>query len=523
MPAGAEYIIEQLNKHGFEAYIVGGCVRDSLLGKNPNDWDITTSATPYEVKKIFRKTIDTGIQHGTVTVMVDRKYIASQTADISSAGNPEQVADISSAGNTELLSGYASNVNTEKQVDHGVVGDTRHHLVQETTDGSKQQSGQAIKPAEKKINHYDYAFEVTTYRVDGEYEDHRRPAEVTFTACLEEDLKRRDFTINAMAYNHEKGVVDIFGGQQDLADGIIRAVGVAEERFTEDALRILRAVRFAAQLGFDIEEETKKAMTKLADSLRFISAERIQVEITKLITSKHPDRLVEAYNLGLTKVVLPEFDVMMETEQDNPHHLYNVGIHTIKVMEHVPPTPILRYTALLHDVGKPKTKTFDDNGIGHFYAHQAVGADMARDILKRLKLDNHTIDEVCLLIKEHDFSLHGTNIKAFRRFLNRIGKERFQDFLTIKRADMAGQSDYNKELREGYVKDMIAMFEQISDEKHCIKMSEMAIRGQDLIEMGISPGKEMGNILKALFEKVLDDPCLNDIEILKKMVEEKRY
>ena len=499
MPAGAEYIIEQLNKHGFEAYIVGGCVRDSLLGKVPNDWDITTSATPYEVKKIFRKTIDTGIQHGTVTVMVDKKYIANYE----SVSDTEQMSERVSVGDTEHMSGRAS------------VGDTEQ--------SSGHAPNQATKPAEKKINHYDYAFEVTTYRVDGEYEDHRRPTEVTFTACLEEDLKRRDFTINAMAYNHEKGVVDIFGGQQDLVDGIIRAVGVAEERFTEDALRILRAVRFAAQLGFDIEEETKKAMTKLADSLRFISAERIQVELTKLITSKHPDRLVEAYNLGLTKVVLPEFDVMMETEQDNPHHLYNVGIHTIKVMEHVPPTPILRYTALLHDVGKPKTKTFDDNVIGHFYAHQAVGADMARDILKRLKLDNHTIDEVCLLIKEHDFSLHGTNIKAFRRFLNRIGKERFQDFLTIKRADMAGQSDYNKELREGYVKDMIAMFEQISDEKHCIKMSEMAIRGQDLIEMGISPGKEMGNILKALFEKVLDDPCLNDIEILKKMVEEKRY
>ena len=511
MPAGAEYIIEQLNKHGFEAYIVGGCVRDSLLGKVPNDWDITTSATPYEVKKIFRKTIDTGIQHGTVTVMVDKKYIANYE----SVSDTEQMSERVSVGDTEHMSERVS------------VGDTEHMSGRASVGDTEQSSGhapnQATKPAEKKINHYDYAFEVTTYRVDGEYEDHRRPTEVTFTACLEEDLKRRDFTINAMAYNHEKGVVDIFGGQQDLVDGIIRAVGVAEERFTEDALRILRAVRFAAQLGFDIEEETKKAMTKLADSLRFISAERIQVELTKLITSKHPDRLVEAYNLGLTKVVLPEFDVMMETEQDNPHHLYNVGIHTIKVMEHVPPTPILRYTALLHDVGKPKTKTFDDNGIGHFYAHQAVGADMARDILKRLKLDNHTIDEVCLLIKEHDFSLHGTNIKAFRRFLNRIGKERFQDFLTIKRADMAGQSDYNKELREGYVKDMIAMFEQVSDEKHCIKMSEMAIRGQDLIEMGISPGKEMGNILKALFEKVLDDPCLNDIEILKKMVEEKRY
>lgn len=444
MPAGAEYIIDQLNKNGYEAYIVGGCVRDSLLGKKPNDWDITTSATPYQVKEIFRRTIDTGIQHGTVTVMLDRR------------------------------------------------------------------------------NH-DYAFEVTTYRVDGKYEDHRRPTEVTFTACLEEDLKRRDFTINAMAYNHEKGVVDIFGGQQDLANGIIRAVGVAEERFEEDALRILRAVRFAAQLGFEIDQQTSKAMTKLAENLRFISAERIQVELTKLITSKHPDRLVEAYNLGITKVVLPEFDAMMETNQDNPHHLYNVGIHTIKVMENVPPTQILRYTALLHDVAKPITKTLDEDGVGHFYGHQAKGADMAKDILKRLKLDNHTIDETCLLIREHDFSLHGTNIRTFRRFLNRLGIERFEDFLTIKKADMAGQSDYNKDVRQGYVDDMIAMYEQVKEENQCIKMSDMAIKGKDLIDMGISPGKEMGNILKALFEKVLDDPELNNKEKLIKLVEEKMY
>ena len=376
MPTGAEYIIEQLNKNGYEAYIVGGCVRDSLLGKKPNDWDITTSATPHQVKEIFRRTIDTGIQHGTVTVMLDRRF-------------------------------------------------------------------------------HDYAFEVTTYRVDGEYEDHRRPTEVTFTACLEEDLKRRDFTINAMAYNQEKGGVDIFGGQEDLTNGIIRAVGVAEERFEEDALRILRAVRFAAQLGFEIDEQTSQAMTKLAKSLKFISAERIQVELTKLITSKHPDRLVEAYNLGITKVILPEFDAMMETNQDNPHHLYNVGIHTIKVMENVSPTQILRYTALLHDVAKPITKTLDEDGVGHFYGHQAKGADMAKDILKRLKLDNHTIDETCLLIREHDFSLHGTNIRTFRRFLNRLGMERFEDFLMIKKADMAGQSDYNKDIRQGYVDDMI--------------------------------------------------------------------
>lgn len=447
MPAGAEYIIEQLNKNGFEAFIVGGCVRDSLLGKDPNDWDITTSATPYEVKEIFKRTIDTGIQHGTVTVMVDKS--------------------ISKGG--------------------------------------------------------EHAFEVTTYRVDGKYEDHRRPTEVTFTACLEEDLKRRDFTINAMAYNHEKGVVDIFGGQQDLENGVIKAVGVAEERFEEDALRIFRAVRFAAQLGFYIEEETKKAMTKLAGNLKYISAERIQVELTKLITSNHPDRLVEAYNLGITKVVLPEFDAMMETEQDNPHHIYNVGLHTIKVMEGVPPTQILRYTALLHDVAKPKTKTVDEKGVGHFYGHPAVGADMAKDILKRLKLDNHTVDEVCLLVREHESCYSGTTMKVFRRFLNRIGINRFSNFSIIRRADIAGQSDFNKEEKETSVRELEEMFQQISQDNQCTTMAEMAIKGQDLINLGMKPGKEMGDVLKALFEKVLDDPTLNKREILIKMVEEKTY
>ncbi len=447
MPAGARYIIEQLNNNGFEAYIVGGCVRDSLLGKSPNDWDITTSATPYEVKGIFNRTIDTGIQHGTVTVLVDKS--------------------ISKGG--------------------------------------------------------EYSFEVTTYRVDGKYEDHRRPTEVQFTACLEEDLKRRDFTINAMAYNDEKGVIDIFGGVKDLEDGVIRCVGKASDRFDEDALRILRAERFAAQLGFVIEDETKKAMSEQAKFLKDISAERIQVELTKLITSSNPDRLVEAYELGLTKIILPEFDAMMETEQNNPHHIYTVGLHTIKVMENISATPILRYTALLHDVAKPLTKSFDDDGVGHFYGHQEKGARMAKTILRRLKLDNHTIDKVCLLVEYHDYGLLGVGIKSFRRFLNKLGKENFYSFISIKKADMAGQSDYNLEQRQEYVAEMEAMFRQIEDENQCVKMSDMNINGKDLIALGIAPGKEMGCILKALFDRILDEPELNDKEKLIDMVKNGEY
>lgn len=452
MPRGARYIIEELHKNGYEAYIVGGCVRDSLLNKTPNDWDITTSATPYQVKEIFRRTVDTGIQHGTVTVLVERKYLGNDR----SANKPEN-----------------------------------------------------------------YAFEVTTYRVDGVYEDHRRPKEVAFTASLEEDLKRRDFTINAMAYNDENGVIDIFGGVRDLEEHVIRCVGSPSDRFDEDALRILRAVRFAAQLGFDIDEPTRKAMQEQAKYLKDISAERIQVELTKLITSDNPDRLIDAYKLGLTRIVMPEFDAMMETEQNNPHHLYNVGVHTVKVMENVPKDAVLRYTALLHDVGKPETRTTDENGVDHFYGHQELGEEMAGRILRRLKLDNNTITAVCRLVKNHDFGINSENAKSFRRFLSRLGAENFEDFITIKKADMAGQSDYNISERQKTISDMEEMHLMIMSENQCLKMSDLAVGGADLISLGMKPGREIGNMLKLLFDMVLENPELNDRENLTKIVEEK--
>ena len=284
MPEAANYIIQTLMAHGYEAYIVGGCVRDSVLGRTPQDWDITTSATPEQTKALFRRTIDTGIEHGTVTIMMDH------------------------------------------------VG-----------------------------------YEVTTYRVDGKYEDHRRPKEVTFTASLLEDLKRRDFTINAMAYNEQEGLVDIFGGAEDLRRGIIHCVGVPQERFDEDALRSLRAVRFAAQLDFEIEAKTRQAIREKAEFLRDISAERIQVELTKLITSDHPERIIDAYELGITAIVLPEFDTMMETPQHTVYHKYDVGRHTVAVMQNIDATPVLRWAALLHDSAKPECRTTDEQGVDHFY------------------------------------------------------------------------------------------------------------------------------------------------------------
>ena len=463
MPQGAKYIIEQLNNQGFEAYIVGGCVRDSILGRKPSDWDITTSARPEQIKEIFGRTVDTGIEHGTVTVIVD-KYHAGNAHAVDTTASDKTIPD------TEVP----------------------------------------------------YTFEVTTYRVDGEYRDHRRPASVEFTASLEEDLKRRDFTINAMAYNDTKGVVDIFGGIQDLESGIIRAVGKASDRFDEDALRILRAERFAAQLGFDIDEDTKKAMSKQAEFLRDISAERIQVELTKLIMSDNPGRLAEAYELGLTRIILPEFDVMMETEQNNPYHMYTVGMHTIKVLENIPSDMVLRYSALLHDIGKPATRTTDEKGIDHFNGHPRKSGEMARTILRRLKLDNNTIDRTCRLVSNHDYGIGGISENGFRRFLSRLGIENFRDLMTLKEADVAGQSKYRLDYRLTLLNRMNSYYEKIVANNYCLTIRELAIDGSYLINnMGMKPGKELGDVLKYLLERVLDEPECNTVEQLTELVKEK--
>ena len=452
MPKGARYIIEQLEKNGFEAFIVGGCVRDCLLGKVPNDWDITTSAKPEQVKSIFSHTVDTGIEHGTVTVLVDKNYLKAEA------------------------------FNKEEDL-----------------------------PCEE------YAFEVTTYRIDGVYEDHRRPKEVSFTSNLVEDLKRRDFTINAMAYNYKDGIIDVFGGVDDLNNKIVKCVGNPTERFNEDALRILRAVRFSAQLGFVIEESTKEAMRNQAKYLEAISAERIQVELTKLITSDNPDKLVDAFELGITKIVLPEFDVMMNTKQNNPNHLYNVGIHTIKVMEKVNKNKIMRYAALLHDVSKPDCKTTGEDGVDHFYGHQNAGEKKAKTILRRLKLDNNTISEVCRLVKYHDYGMDKVGIKAFRRFLGKLGIENFANYIELRKADIGSQSDYNIEKKRESIISLEKMYDEVIDNDQCISLKDLRITGSDLISMGLKPGRNIGMILSTLLERVLDEPKLNDEETLRAM------
>lgn len=432
IPKQAVKIIDVLEQAGFEAYVVGGCVRDSLLQKEPKDWDITTSAKPEQVKALFSRTIDTGIEHGTVTVMMDK------------------------------------------------VG-----------------------------------YEVTTYREDGEYKDHRRPMGVTFTSSLEDDLKRRDFTINAMAYNETEGLVDLFGGKEDLEHGILRCVGEARDRFDEDALRILRALRFSAQLNFELEEKTKEAMKEKCGFLRDISAERIQVELTKLLVSNHPEKLITGYELGITNVVLPEFDAMMQTEQNHPYHCYNVGLHTIEVVKNIEPEPILRWAALLHDVAKPVCRVQDEVGMDHFYGHGVQGEKMAAEVIKRMKLDNHTLHDVCVLVKHHDDRFSSPVQKSsVKRKLNKIGADLFEDLLKLNKADSLGQDPETFKEKEAYIEEVRRVFEEVMKEKECFSLKDLNVSGADLIKAGIKPGKGMGEILMYLLEVVIESPEKNQKELL---------
>jgi len=430
MPNSARLVINKLAEQGYEAYVVGGCVRDSILGRHPDDWDVTTNAQPCEIKKVFARTVDTGIAHGTVTVLI----------------------------------------------------------------GSE-------------------AVEVTTYRIDGEYTDNRRPDSVEFTSRLSDDLKRRDFTINAMAYNDQEGLIDIFGGEADLKAQIVRCVGDAKERFSEDALRILRAVRFAAQLGFSIEDETKAAISELAGSLSNISAERIQIEIIKLLVSPRPEIWGLVWELGITKVIMSEFDVMMKTEQDNPHHMYNVGEHTLKVLANVRADKVLRIAALLHDIGKPVRRTTDSAGINHFKGHSEMGVTMARDFLKRLKFDNDTTNKVLRLIEWHDLRLQADE-RLVRRAIYRMGDDIFPYFIELQYADTMGKSTYGREAKLKLNADLRTLYTKIKTEQQCISLKDLAINGKDLVALGIKRGPVMGELLRTALEQVLEDPQRNTRECL---------
>lgn len=430
LPKQVKKIIEVLEGKGYEAFAVGGCVRDTLLGRVPDDWDITTSAKPQAVKALFPRTVDTGLQHGTVTVLMDR-----------------------------------------------------------------------------------LGYEVTTYRLDGEYEDGRHPKEVTFTDNLIEDLKRRDFTINAMAYSESAGLVDAFDGVGDLKRGVIRCVGDARCRFEEDALRILRAVRFSAQLGFVIAEDTREAIRRLAGNLERISAERIQTELVKLLTSPHPDYLRQAWELGITSVILPEFDAAMETPQNNPHHIYSVGEHTLAALRQIPGDKALRLTMLLHDLGKPQVRTTDRDGVDHFYGHAQAGAELAKQILKRLKFDNATVKKAVKLVE-----YHGIRPKpqegSVRKLASKVGRELYPQLLQVQRADASAKAPETKKEQLKRLEEIGSIYQGILSRGECLTLKELAICGADLIGDGMKPGPGIGRVLERLLEEVLEEPEHNTREYL---------
>lgn len=472
LPKDVSYIINKLEEAGYEAYAVGGCIRDTLLNRQPLDWDITTSAKPSFIKSCFKRTIDTGIQHGTVTVMLK-----------------------------------------------------------------------------------DTGYEVTTYRIDGEYEDGRHPKSVEFTGSLRLDLERRDFTVNAMAYNDKVGLVDEFGGIKDLKDGIIRCVGDAESRFNEDALRMLRAVRFSGQLGFDIEKKTKTAIIKMAKALEKISAERIRTELNKLLISNNPGKIREAYKTGMTKVFLPELDKMMETVQYNPHHIYTVGEHCIRsvgIMEqffypecqvdsgmynYIPKDILKKATSftcnidnkhqlmlclvmLLHDIAKPEVMVIDENGIAHFHGHTQKGEKIATVILKRLSFDNETISIVRRLIKHHDYRI-APEPCAVRRAAAKIGNDIMQMFFLVQYADILAQNPVTFAEKLSKLNSAVEVYKEVVAENAPLCIKDLAVNGNDLIELGIKKGPEIGKILNRLLDVVIEEPEKNKKTLLLSYVDKK--
>ncbi len=436
LPTNVKFIIDSLQKKGYEAYAVGGCVRDSLLRRLPNDWDITTSALPEEIKSLFKRTVDTGIEHGTVTVLMGKE-----------------------------------------------------------------------------------AYEVTTFRKDNEYVDMRHPSSVDFVSDIYTDLRRRDFTINSMAYNDKNGLIDPFGGLKDLNEGIVRCVDDPFERFSEDALRILRAVRFSAQLSFSIDEKTRSAISKLSHLLKHISAERICSELIKLIISPHPEYLKEAYTLGITRVFFREFDRIMETEQHSKYHIYSVGEHSLKTMQYIEPERILRLTMLLHDIGKPDTKTTDKYGNDHFKGHAEISAQIAKGFMRRLKLDNDTIKKVTTLIRFHDWR-YNPSPKNVRYAINVVGNDLFPYLIQVQLADSKAKSDYFKDEMLKTIAEIEKIYRTIVSENQCVSIKQLCINGADVLALGCPPGPKVGELLEAALKKVLDDPANNEPQFLNQYIKE---
>lgn len=442
MPKNVELIIDSLTKSGFEAFAVGGCIRDCIMGINPKDWDICTSAIPEQTKQVFKnyRIIDTGIKHGTVTILIDSEM-----------------------------------------------------------------------------------YEVTTFRIDGKYEDNRHPENVTFVSAVKEDLARRDLTINALAYNNDSGLIDYFGGLNDIKNKKIKCVGSADKRFNEDALRILRAIRFSAVYGFDIEEETNKSIHKNAHLIKNISKERINAELNKILLSEKPSTVLMKYS-DVIEIFIPEIKLCVGFNQHNKHHCYNVWEHICKTIDSIEPVLILRITMLLHDIAKPICAVKDGNGTFHFPNHNEVGAEISHKILKRLKYPNYIVNTCTGLVKVHDMAL-SKNRKNVKKYICKFGIDFLYDLIKVKYADISAQSIYKKEEKIESLRQFKEMLDTLIKEENCFSIKDMQISGGDIKNLGVKEGKEIGIILSDLFNMIIENKVENNhIELLsaaKKLIADK--
>ena len=435
---GALQIINRLNDAGYQAYIAGGAVRDLIMGRTPNDYDIATDAKPDEVKKLFPKTIETGIKHGTVTVI------------------------------------------------------------------------------ENKIG-----YEVTTFRHDGRYKDGRHPMQVEFVKKPRTDCLRRDFTINAMMYNRKNGLLDYFCGKRDIRQGIIRCVGTPEERFKEDALRMLRAVRFKAQLGFEIEERTAYAIKKYAVLIKKVSSERILEELNKILLSERPDAFRDLHNLGLLKFILPELEACFNQPQRNKYHIYDVGEHIMHTVINTPNDLVLRWAALLHDTGKPCCPSVDSNGVIHFYGHHRESRRIAVDVLYRLRMSSESIKDIALLVENHDYRVEA-NFTAVKRMMSKTGTELFEKLLLLQKADNMAKNPGHLPDKLRRIYGGLEIFRQVVASKQPYRISDLMINGRDLMEIGYHQGREIGDMLRTLLDEVIIRPEFNTRQYLIKRAKEMR-
>ena len=428
LPAHAARAIEQLEGAGFETWAVGGCVRDSLRGAAPHDWDLCTAARPEQMKAVFagERVLETGLKHGTLTLLTD--------------GGP---------------------------------------------------------------------LEITTFRADGGYSDGRHPDAVRFVGSVEDDLARRDFTVGAMAWHPARGLCDPYGGLDDLQDGILRAVGDPDARFTEDGLRILRAVRFASQLGFAVEPQTAAAMRRQGGRLNCVAAERVREELTRMLCGRFVQRALLSYR-DVLAAVLPELVPMFDCAQQNPHHLYDVWEHSVRAVGQVPAVPALRWAMLLHDCGKPACKTIDEKGVGHFYGHPKVSREIAERIVQRLRFSGAESARILLLVEQHDRPL-GENDKLVRRRLSQIGEARFRDLLAIKKGDAVGQGTHPEDV--AWLHGMEQCLNDVLAAESCFSLRQLAVDGNDIKALGLS-GPAVGEMLHALLGAVIDGQADNTREAL---------